>query len=205
MDDQTLGGILEGWKSEVENQKVEFARQAGQIVKWDEQLRRARVHLLRLSEDVRDLKQGQDEVDLALSAIETHQTRMDDLLKNVEDYMDSILRVDVDHQLPVGVSSATKARAEAYTTAMQVDALLVELSKALTDVTSQINAEQAEQSNDPVSSCVANFVATTSHVHFRPKVWMALTPPPLVIINTLTPALHRDQCRCLSCSCSWPR
>jgi hypothetical protein len=159
-DTRKLAALAAAWADEVRAQRDAFRRQAEQVRRWDEQLRGARVGVLRLSEDLRALLREQEDVDHALRHVEQHNERLERALGDVELFLDralggeggtaggggggTISLTSVPAPQSALQASAQQARAEAYEQALRIDALLRGLGGELREVNALVERGLAQ-------------------------------------------------------------
>jgi hypothetical protein len=151
-DAETLVEIMKRWKSEVEIQKEEFIKQSKQVIEWDTSLRSARVGLTRLSDDVARLNREQEDIESSLSHVGNHNTRLKNMLEEIERYLDFRLGAGQNGEAPESASQATAqaARAEAYDAARRIESLLSLLGDELHSVNDLISKGLSNQIENPL-------------------------------------------------------
>ena len=151
-DAETLVEIMKRWKSEVEIQKEEFIKQSKQVIEWDTSLRSARVGLTRLSDDVARLNREQEDIESSLSHVGNHNTRLKNMLEEIERYLDFRLGAGQNGEAPESASQATAqaARAEAYDAARRIESLLSVLGDELHSVNDLISKGLSNQIENPL-------------------------------------------------------
>ena len=151
-DSETLVEIMKRWKSEVEIQKEEFVKQSKQVTDWDASLRSARVGLTRLSDDVSRLNKEQEDIESSLTHVGNHNTRLKNMLEEIERYLDFRLGAGQNGEAPESASQATAqaARAEAYDAARRIESLLSVLGDELQSVNDLISKGLSNQIENPL-------------------------------------------------------
>ena len=151
-DSETLVDIMKRWKLEIENQKEEFVKQSKQVIEWDTSLRSARVGLTRLSDDVSRLNKEQEDIESSLTHVGNHNTRLKNMLEEIERYLDFRLGAGQNGEAPESASQATAqaARAEAYDSARRIESLLSVLGNELQSVNDLISKGLSSQIENPL-------------------------------------------------------
>jgi len=147
--------VLRSWSREVDTQRKEFVKQAGQVSDWDSQLRTAQVALLTLSSEQAELLDAQRRLDTTLEAVEKHQKRMGDMLTRAEDCLDALLPKDAKDASGAPVphyytAPGPAARLNAYETAIQIDGILNALESGIRDVETKLAEAQGRDDKDQV-------------------------------------------------------
>jgi chromosome segregation ATPase len=153
-DNMTLADVFARWTKAVAEQKRGFDEQAAEVRGWDYRLRRARVGLAKMTDEVSALKREQVSVEASLSHVDEHNRRLETMLGEVERYLDDRLGAGESGPQPATAAqaSAQQARSEAYTGARRVESLLRTVDERLQAVGAQIaeglRAQEAQRPRD---------------------------------------------------------
>ena len=154
----TLADVYARWTAQVAAQKRDFDEQAATVIAWDKRLRRARVGLAKMTDEVKALKKEQASVEATLRHVDEHNARLESMLAEVERYLDDRLGAGEGGPQPATAAqaSAQLARAEAYPSARRVESLLRTVDERLQAVNGQIaEGMRAQEAQHPLRAATA--------------------------------------------------
>jgi len=163
---KTVQEILNQISSALEEDAVEYTKQAQRVAEWDVVLRDSHSNLETLTESVAKLLFQQQEVDRTLNGVDAFQKQLSTTLDGLETQIDELFQSQA-HLIP---QEFDMERETAFQTSLDVDARLVGLQQSLNTLLQDMNAstERTMEDESPQLLQVLNH-------HHETLLWLETT------------------------------